>query len=178
MVLGVDATFQLGDFYVTLVTYQNRMLINPCTGKPPVFIGPAFLHMQRRFEDYHTSFSCLLKLEPQLASLKAYGTDGEGALVNALQCCFKESIGLCCFVHKQRNLEERVKAACPSARKEILMDIFGMQEGEVFSTGLVDSENKEAFDESLTKLHMRWEKLIPRFANWFKKEQADEIHDR
>ena len=51
-ILGVDATFQLSDFYVTLMTYHNPSLINPRTGKPPVFIGPAFLHMQRHFEHY------------------------------------------------------------------------------------------------------------------------------
>ena len=126
VILGVDATFQLGDFYVTLMTYHhNLMLLNPRTGKPPVYIGPAFLHMQRRFEDY--SFSCLLKLERRLSSLKAYGTDGEGELVNALKCCFKESNGLHCFVHKQRNLEERLKASSATTRKEILMDILGIQ---------------------------------------------------
>jgi hypothetical protein len=172
-ILGVDATFQLGDFYVTLTTYHNYMLINPRSKKPPVFIGPAFLHMERRCEDYHTFFSCLLKLKPQLASLKAYGTDGEGALVKALQCCFKESIGLRCFVHKRRNLEARLKATSASVRKEILIDIFGMQEGDIFNTGLVDSASKEAFDENVEKLRIRWERLVPGFMNWFLKEEAD-----
>jgi hypothetical protein len=155
------------------MTYHNRILVNPRTAKPPVFIGPAFLHMQRCFEDYHTFFPCLLKLEPRLSALKAYGTDGEGALVNALQACFRESIGLRCFVHKQRNLEERLKGASTIARKEVLADIFGVRDGEVFSTGLVDSKNKEAFDKDLLQLRQRWEGLVPGFFNWFNKQQAD-----
>ena len=63
---GVDATFELGDFYVTLTTYQNPLLCNPRSGKSPMFLGPAFIHMQRRFEDYYTFFAGLLKLKPQL----------------------------------------------------------------------------------------------------------------
>ena len=58
--------------------------MNPPTGKPPVQLGPTFIHMERRFEDYYTFFTSLLKHEPRLSSLKAYCTDGEEALVKAL----------------------------------------------------------------------------------------------
>ena len=43
--------------------------------------------MERRCEDYHTFFSGLLKIEPHMTSLKAYGTDGEKPLINALERC-------------------------------------------------------------------------------------------
>lgn len=56
--------------------------------------------MQRRFENYYTFFAGLLKLEPQLQCLKAYGTDGEEALVKALRVCFLKAVGLRCFLHK------------------------------------------------------------------------------
>ena len=55
-VMGVDATFNLGDFHVTIITYQNFLLRNPHTSQPPVFIGPAFIHMEWREQDYHTFF--------------------------------------------------------------------------------------------------------------------------
>lgn len=51
-VLGVDATFKLGDFFVPLTTYKNLMLRKRCTGKHPVFLGPSFIHMSRKTEDY------------------------------------------------------------------------------------------------------------------------------
>lgn len=88
--------------------------------------------MQRRFEDYYTFFAGLLKLKPQLQCLKAYGTDGEETLVKALRACFPKAVGLRCFLHKQRNLEERLKLASTTATNEIMRDIFGAQEGEVF----------------------------------------------
>ena len=84
--------------------------------------------------------------------------DGEGALVNVLQACFKDSIRLHCIVHKQRNLEEHLKAASFSARKEVLSDIFGVPDGDVFSTGLVDSKDKEAFHKDLLQLQQT---LVP-----------------
>lgn len=74
-VFGIDATFELGDFYVTLTTFHNPLLRNSHSGKVTCIPG-AYLHiyMQRCFENYFT-FSGLLKLEPRLLSL-AYGTDG------------------------------------------------------------------------------------------------------
>ena len=116
MAFGIDATFELGDFYVTLTRYQNPLLRNPHSGKSPVFLGPAFIHMQHRFEDYYTSFAGLLKLESQLQWQKAYGTDGEEALVKALCACFPKAVGLRCFLHKQRNLEQCLKLASATAK--------------------------------------------------------------
>ena len=82
--------------------------------------------MQRRFEDYNF-FAGLLKLEPQLQCLKAYGTDGEEALVKALRACFSKAVGLRCFLHKHK----RLKLASATATTEIIRDIFGVQEGGV-----------------------------------------------
>ena len=110
-IFGIDATFELGDFYVTLTTYKNPSLRNCRTSNSPVFLGPAFIHMERRTQDYQSFFSSLLKLEPCLRDLKAYGTDGEAALTGALESCFPHAISLRCFIH---NIEEHLKG-CSSA---------------------------------------------------------------
>lgn len=82
-ILGVDATFELGDFYVTLTTYRNLFLRSQRTNKMPVLLGPAFIHVERRYLDYQSFYTTLLKLEPRVSNLQAYGTDGEAALVDA-----------------------------------------------------------------------------------------------
>lgn len=46
-VLGIDPTFNLGDFYVTVTTYENLMVISRKTGKHPVFVGPMLVHQRR-----------------------------------------------------------------------------------------------------------------------------------
>jgi hypothetical protein len=67
------------------------------------------------------------------------------------------------FIHKRNNIKEYLKG-CPDAiKKEVLHDIFSCQDGEVFSSGLVDVENAESFDASLLKLKQRWEKFVPGF---------------
>ena len=150
-VFGIDATFNLGDFYVTLTTYRNLFLRNSLTKKPPVFLGPAFVHMERRSEDYHTFFSGLLKIEPRMTSLKAYGTDGEKPLINALERCLPGSTSLRCFIHKKKNIEEHLRKCSTTVKNEIMRDFFGKRDCEIFNTGLVDVIS-EAFDVSLGRL--------------------------
>lgn len=100
-VFGIDATFELGDFYVTLTMYRNFFLSSPHTSNPPVLLG---IHMERQCDKYHSFFSSLLKLAPQISALKAYGTDGEKALLNALEACFPNATSLRCFIHKRKKI--------------------------------------------------------------------------
>ena len=44
-VLSIDTTFNVGKFYVTSTTYQNRNLINQRTGKCSNSPGPALFHV-------------------------------------------------------------------------------------------------------------------------------------
>ena len=172
-VLGIDATFNLGDFYVTLTTYRNIFLRKPSTKKLPVFLGPAFMHMERRSQDYQSFFSSLLKLEPRISDLKAYGTDGEKPLITALETCFPGVTSLRCFIHKKKNIEEHLKGSTNLVKKEIMQDIFGSRDCEVFNMGLVDSDSEESFDISLGQLQQRWERLAPGFHKWFIAQQAN-----
>ena len=79
-VLGVDPTFNLGEFYVTVTTYENLLLINRKIGKHPVFIGPILIHQRRTYENYFYFASELLKHRRSLSSINAVGTDGEEQL--------------------------------------------------------------------------------------------------
>ena len=164
-VMGVDATFNLGDFYVTIITYQNLLLRNPHTSQPPVFIGPAFIHMERREQDYHTFFSGLLRLEPKLQGLQFYSTDGEQALLNALHMCFPNATGLRCFIHFQDNIEMKLKVASAAMKKAIIRDIFGYEMGDVYHKGLVDCNCSSEFDEKLVQLQEKWESFFLVFIN-------------
>ena len=121
--------------------------------------------MERRTQDYQAFFSSLLKYEPRLCDLKAYGTDGEAALTAALESCFPHAVSLRCFIHKKNNIEEHLKGCSSAVKKEIVRDIFGSQEGEILSTGLVDCDSEQAFDVSLGRLHQRWERFLLAFAS-------------
>jgi len=58
-------------------------------------------------------------------------------------------VSLRCFIHKKNNVEEHLKGCSSAVKKEIVRDVFGSQEGEILSTGLVDCDSEQAFDVSL-----------------------------
>ena len=82
------------------------MLRNRRTGKLPVFYGPSFSHMSRKTEDYLMFTQGLVRFRQELVDLKAYGTDNEDALRNALRITFANSVSLLCRLHKKENIEQ------------------------------------------------------------------------
>ena len=60
-VLGVDVTFNLGPFYVTLCTYQNFKIVNKF-GVHPIMIGPTLIHSSKD----HSMVLMVRKLYPML----------------------------------------------------------------------------------------------------------------
>ena len=74
-ILGIDPTFNLGKFYVTITTFVYTHVVKKETMEAPTFSGPMFIHTEKNFESYHYFFSTLLKMEPKLANIIAVGTD-------------------------------------------------------------------------------------------------------
>ena len=174
-VLGVDATFKLGDFFVTLTTYKNLMLRSRRTGKHPVFLGPSFIHMSRNTEDYLMFTQAMVRKRRELVDLKAYGTDNEDALRNALRITFANSVALLCRIHKKENIEHHLHSTLKvshNVKKEIVHDVFGQKEGSILHMGLYDAKSEEDFDEKLSLLRDKWEKLTPGFYTWFQRFQS------
>ena len=91
-VLGIDLTFNLGDFFVIPTVYEHKMLKNKVTGKHPFFIGPALLHQDRKYGTYYYFASEIKKLQPSIKGLVAIGTDGEDALSSAFLSVFPSSV--------------------------------------------------------------------------------------
>ena len=55
--VGIDRTFNLGNFYVTSFVYKNERVIRKDSSDHPVFLGPVFLHKEATFHNYHYFFS-------------------------------------------------------------------------------------------------------------------------
>ena len=49
-VLGVDATFNCGNFYVTLTSFKHNMFVSKDSGINPVVVGPSIIHSTKKFE--------------------------------------------------------------------------------------------------------------------------------
>ena len=97
---GIDPTFNLGKFYVTLTTFTYTHVVNKSTSLSPTFLGPVFVHTEKNYESYFHFFSTLLKLESRFNDIIAVGTDGEVAIVQALKANFHgDTVYLRCFIH-------------------------------------------------------------------------------
>ena len=107
-ILCIDPTFNLGDFDVTVMTYRHPVLISS-TSNHPVMMGPVMIHKQKKFETYNFFASSLVSLKSSLCNLKAFGTDGEKAISNAMHIVFDKAIHLRCFLHFRGNLDSKLK---------------------------------------------------------------------
>ena len=68
------------------------------------------LHQRKTFETYNFFFSKLVGLNKETASVLAFGTDGEEALIQALQRNFYHALHLRCFIHFKDNCKEQLKS--------------------------------------------------------------------
>ena len=182
-ILGVDPTFSLGDFDVTVTTYRHLLLRpqgNAC-GKSPVMIGPLFVHVRKDFATYHFFSSSLVGQRPQLSSLIAFGTDGELALENALTASFPRAQHVRCFLHFRRNIEKKLREfhVPQHVSVEIVKDIMGCP--TQLEHGLVDADSEMKMNGLLSRFESRWNELEkpynspPLFYSWFMKYCRDNV---
>jgi hypothetical protein len=178
-VFGVDPTFNLGEFSVTVTTYRHLQLLDRKTKKPPVFLGPMLIHQRKTAQSYHFLASSMVGLYPELAAVQAIGTDGEKPLGDAFKLQFRSATHLLCFIHVKDCMMRKLRdiGICGASMKPFLDEIFGQQQGTHLFTGLVDSESPSDFDERLKSLENQWNvrecerrsSTKPLFYDWFTK---------
>ena len=171
----IDPTFNLGDFYVTVTTYENIMLKSRRTGRHPVFIGPMFVHQRHTYETYFHFASEILKHRKGLGTLNAIGTDGEEQLSNAFGTVFSGAVKLLCVVHKRDNIRAKLRqlAVPEHLSKDILDSIFGYQLGDTFFKGLLDADDTLDFMAKLEELKPKWNAVCSDFHYWFVSHEAE-----
>lgn len=185
-VLTVDPTFSLGDFDVTPITYRHLLLETRRSGQTPVFLGPILVHYKKTFASYLFFASSLIGQNKQLEGVRAIGTDGEQALIDAFMHEFGFAQHLTCFIHVRRNIKDKLNecAIPPELTATILREIFGQRLGPVFQEGLVDSSDTEDYDNKLNHLVESWRNSempstsdIDKFVNWFMTHKAGVIQN-
>ena len=176
-VLSVDPTFNLGPFYVTPLTY-NALTMRTTGGTHPSLLGPILVHQTKTFHAFYYFASTLIRLNPALKNVMAFGTDGEVKLIKAFHTAYPNAVHLRCTNHIRQNVKDKLRAlGLPQAvLKTFLGDIFGAQVGTHFEEGLVDSADAASFTSDLATLETKWNNLEkganptqkPEFYSWFK----------
>ena len=150
--MSVDPTFKLGRFNVTPTTYRVLTLSTSASQtKFPIALGPLLIHYSKTEEVYTAFLQSLLRLRPGLSCLKAYGTDGETALCNALEKTFPQAISLRCFKHFEGNIKSKLSdLKLKSHEQNFLHDII------YSSNSLLNSKSIADFDKLFASLKSSW----------------------
>ena len=170
-ILGIDTTFNIGQYYVTVTTYRNMLMLTEKEVEP-VMIGPILIHQKKSFDSYFKLTSSILQEKPSLKHLKVYGTDGDVSLSQACEVCFTAADHLLCDIHMYDNISKKLQSLNipKDVSKTILCDIFGLSKEDIKDPGLVDSLNDDEFDENLTNLISKWRDMHQNgqeFINYF-----------
>ena len=178
--LTVDPTFDIGEFNVTPISYENLLLETKHGDQYPTIIGPVLVHEKKTKETYSLFCGALKTLKPDLKDLLAYGTDDEEALSSAFTENFERTTHLLCSNHLRKNVECRlVELDIKGKEKEdVLADIFGRQVGEVYERGLCDAESPESFRSQMGVLKEKWLKIKTKglqFYQWFAKNKEEKF---
>ena len=107
-VLGIDATFNICNYNVTLTTYQHPMLLDIKSGKSPVILGPSLIHSHKTHDSYYTLPSNIMRFCKDLKSIFVIGSDDESALYGPFKECFPSAEHLLCTIH----MKDDIKRAC------------------------------------------------------------------
>ena len=178
-IVTIDPTFSLGEFDVTPLTYRHLLLTTKRYNQPPIFLGPILIHYRKTFATYLFFASSLIGQCPQLEGVRAFGTDGETALIKA----FSHEFGFFQHIHVRRNIKDKLNEChVPSpAAQQILDDIFGKRIDSVFQEGLVDSTDN-TFQDKLEYLLAKWSTIectsatdMDGFIQWFRNNKVGVI---
>ena len=156
-ILGVDTTFNIGQYYVTITTYRHMMLTNEY-GVEPVMLGPILLHQRKSFDSYFKLSSSMLQNCPNMRNLRCFGTDGDVNLGNAFEVCFTKAAHLLCDLHMVDNIKKKLNQLNIKGNiaKNYIVDIFGRVEGNIKVPGLVDSLSENELQQKMESLKDPW----------------------
>ena len=147
--LSLDSTFNFWAYKVTPVTYRNMLFV--CESRnmrnlwvSATMIGPVIIHHGKSTLSYNTSLSGIAKKLGIEREDQCIITDGEQALIDACNTCFKNCTIFRCTRHFKENcIEVLKKIGVSSNSKETMIDIvFG-------ESGLIEAEDKKDFKEKL-----------------------------
>ena len=144
---GIDTTFNLGKFFVTTTTFQNRALQNRKTKRSVITLGPTMIHYR---EDSHSYQELLnfIRVELNQSVLKVLGSAGAKAIVSAISSVFPNIIHLFCARHVRKNIERHLikSHATTDQRRAVLEFIF------VSTESLIQSKSEREFGQRLDVL--------------------------
>ena len=169
--IGIDRTFNLGQFYVTTLVYKNTRLLKKDTQANPIFIGPILLHKEATYKTYksfleHVETALDLDInnvQLRLSENMIFGSDDEKALTKAIDQVFPDATRMLCTKHLRENVQFYLQSKVGTERGQrqaIVNSIFG-------ADGLLNADTTIEFETRSQQLETSSEQL-PAFQNYYR----------
>ena len=145
--LGIDTTYNLGNFFVTSSTFHNTALQDRGTKKAPIFLGPIMIHYRCDTSSYRQLLGFIKQALWKSIQL-TIGSDGDQSIQNAVKQTFPNTIHLHCTRHVKKNIERYLlKTQLVLQDRQKLLDlVFDSPES------LIQAETEHQYDERLNNL--------------------------
>ncbi|XP_078689169.1 uncharacterized protein LOC144920713 [Branchiostoma floridae x Branchiostoma belcheri] len=144
-VLGVDKTFNLGPFHVTVTNFKHLAVVKRDTGEHPIFFGPIYVHGGSKTLDYSAFFDHIRSKLGSTPSLPVVGSDNERALRLAVSRAWPGCHQLFCHRHIRKNCEDHLQkkiGMADSVKRPLISALFG-------TNGVTAAKTKVVFEERL-----------------------------
>ena len=173
-VLGMDKTYNLGQFHVTPTVFKDKSVIKRSTKDHPICFGPTFIHQSSTTLSYQSFLHDIADhLTDNEISNLTVGTDEELAFKNAIKSplrCFHGSTHVLCTRHLKENTNRQMQnnIGYPEAERiEIIDAIFGKngltQNTDVDTFEYRHRELERIIEEKVSKVGEK--KFMPYFRN-------------
>ena len=160
--LGIDMTYNVGDYYTTTLTLKHPMLQCKKTGSYPTMFAGVMTSMTRNVDDYRY-LAQQIKIFCKVETL-IYGTDGEMPLEKGFEEIFPigndgPNIKLRCFDHVKKNALDKLDSLHveEKEKRDIILQMLGSEYEGVRKEGLVDM-SEDNFDVAYETLKCNWPK--------------------
>ena len=178
-ILGVDATFNFGKIYVTLMTYCHLLLWTK-ENSHPVRIDPRLLHHRKEAASYYKIASTMVELHAPTQNVLVYEINGEKPLSEGFGRPLPFTLDPMYDTHMKDNIISKSTelGIRTHVAEEYQAHIFGRKLGSNCRPGLIDASNPAKFDTKMELLSEEWKKRHPqggRFLPYFTKYKAEEI---
>ena len=110
-VLGMNKTYNLGEFHVTPTVYKDTSVIKRRTNDHPICFGPTFIHQTSTTKAYSSFLHDIADnlSDTEITNL-TIGSDEELACKNAIRRCFNGCTHVLCTRHLKENKSDTLKS--------------------------------------------------------------------
>ena len=108
--LGIDTTYNLGNFLATPSTFCNTALQDGRTKKARIFLGPIMIHYRCNTRSYRQLLG-FIKQELREYVQLTIGSDGDQCIQSTVKQTFPNIIHLQCIQHAKKNIERHLLKA-------------------------------------------------------------------